>query len=258
MRTMIDLNADIGESYGEYRMGDDEALLDVVTSANIACGFHAGDYRTMNRAVKSAVTKGVAIGAHPGYQDLFGFGRRPMALSPDEVYELLVYQIGAMQGYCRINSTFLRHVKPHGALYNTAADDPLVAQAIARAVKDACPDARLMGLAGSELVHAGHEAGLQVLAEAFADRRYTVNGRLVSRGTPGAVLETVDDVMKQVLRIVLHQEVESIDGAPVSIQADTLCFHGDGKEAARLAEIVRTKLEVAGIHCQAPLPSGGE
>ncbi|AOM81869.1 LamB/YcsF family protein [Salisediminibacterium beveridgei] len=254
----IDLNADIGESFGVYRLGDDEALLDVVTSANIACGFHAGDYRTMNKAVKSAVMKGVAIGAHPGYPDLFGFGRRPMAMPAEEIHELLVYQIGAMQGYCRANGTLLHHVKPHGALYNTAAADPLVAQAVAKAVKDVCPEARLMGLAGSELVKAGHEAGLQVMAEAFADRQYTAEGRLVSRGSPGAVLEAEDDVVTQVTGIVFRQQVEAIDGRAVPIQADTLCFHGDGKEAAVLAKVVRTKLEQAGVRCQSPASAGDE
>lgn len=252
MRT-IDLNADIGESFGVYRIGDDNALLDVVTSANIACGFHAGDHRTMNEAVHLAMEKGVSIGAHPGYQDLFGFGRRPMSLPPKEIYELMVYQIGALDSFCRAHNTRLGHVKAHGALYNTASGDPEVARAIATAVRDVCPKARLMGLAGSELIKAGREAGLEVMAEAFADRAYTKDGGLVTRGTPGAVLDTEEDVVKQVLDIIFNQEVTAITGERIPIHTDTLCFHGDGKDAAALAKAVRMRLKEHDVRCQAPV-----
>lgn len=230
----IDLNCDIGEGFGAYRTGEDERLLDVVTSANIACGFHAGDPATMLRTVRLCAERGVAIGAHPGLPDMAGFGRREMAISPQEAYEMTVYQIGALYGFVRAEGAVMRHVKPHGALYNMAAADAGLAGAIAEAVRQVDASLVLVGLAGSELIRAGAAAGLATAAEAFADRRYRQDGTLVPRREPGAMIGDAAEAVGQVLRLA------------AAGRAQTVCVHGDGPHALEFAARVRQGLQEAG------------
>lgn len=243
----IDLNADIGESFGAYTFGEDQSLFQHITSANIACGFHAGDFNVMRETVKSAKDFGVAIGAHPGYPDLQGFGRRELQMSAREIYNCVVYQIGALKIFCEIHDSPLQHVKPHGALYNAAAEKSEVAEAIAEAVYDSIPEAYLFGLCNSELIHAGQKIGLKTASEAFADRRYTEDGRLCSRLLPDAVLQSFDDILGQVKEMVFNGRVKTLSGQWLSLQADTICFHGDGKNAALHSSEIRKVLESAGV-----------
>ncbi|ADH98505.1 LamB/YcsF family protein [Salisediminibacterium selenitireducens] len=250
----VDINADLGERFGVYDLGDDEGLMDVITSANIACGFHAGDYRTMAETVALATEKGVKIGAHPGYQDLIGFGRRAVAMPADEIHALTVYQIGALDGFCRAHGTQIHHVKPHGALYNLAAVDEDAARAVVRAVSDVVPSAVLVGLAGSVLVNEGRASGLSVAEEVFADRTYTDEGQLTPRTKPNAVLTDPAQIKRQVMAMIEEGLVTSTGGRQIPVQADTICFHGDGKEATALARTVRASLESMGIRI---LPVGG-
>ena len=244
--TTIDLNCDMGESFGAWTMGQDADVLAHVSSANIACGFHAGDPATMRRTVAAAVARGVAVGAHPSLPDLAGFGRREMRVSADETYALTLYQIGALAAMARAAGTNLRHVKPHGALYNMAAKDPVLADAIAAAVRDFDRDLILVGLAGSELPHAGERAGLAVAHEAFADRRYESDGSLMARGKDGAVIDDVDAAVAQAISIVTRGEAESPAGV-LRIRADTICVHGDRADAAVFASRLRHALESAGV-----------
>ncbi len=243
----IDLNADVGENFGSFTMGEDEALFASITSANIACGFHAGDFNVMRQTVERAVSHHVSIGAHPGYPDIQGFGRRAMAMPPRDIYNAVVYQIGALKQFCAIQGVVVTHVKPHGALYNTAAIDVGVADAIAEAVYDSVPEAYLYGLYHSELLSAGKRIGLQTAGEAFADRRYDEDGRLCSRLLPTAVLQTDEEIERQVMDIVLHRRVQTITGTVISIEADTLCFHGDGSDVARRVKQMRQSLTTAGV-----------
>lgn len=243
----IDLNADVGESFGNYSIGEDSELFRVITSANIACGFHAGDFTVMNKTIKVAKDKGVSIGAHPGFPDKQGFGRRNMALSPKEIYEMVVYQIGALQAFCHIHHLGLSHVKPHGALYNLAADDADIAMSIAQAVFDTAPNAILFGLCNSELQKAGITIGLKTAGEAFADRKYDDNGRLINRSHSNAVLTTFDDIVKQVESIVMKKQVETISGKIIEMSADTICFHGDGKNVAEIVQKTRKILEAKSV-----------
>jgi UPF0271 protein len=247
----IDLNADVGESLGRWSIGEDEALIPLVSSVNVAAGFHAGDPVVMERTVELAVRAGVAIGAHPGYPDLAGFGRRAMALSPAEIEAAVLYQVGAVAAFARAAGADLRHVKAHGALYNRAARDPGAADAIARAVRRFSGDLVLVGLAGSALVAAGREAGLEVAEEAFADRGYEADGSLRSRDLPGAVLDDPAAAAAQALAIV-QGAVTASDGRPVALRADTLCVHGDLPGAAARARAVRDALLGAGIEIRAP------
>ncbi|MCM3668165.1 LamB/YcsF family protein [Mesobacillus maritimus] len=239
----IDLNADIGESFGAYKFGEDDKLLSHITSANIACGFHAGDFHVMSRTVKLAKEKGVGVGAHPGYPDIQGFGRRELVMTPQEIYEMVIYQIGALQGFCKIYDVPLQHVKPHGALYNAAAVNRKIAEAIAEAVYDVAPESILFGLCNSELILAGKQRGLKTAAEAFADRRYTDEGKLVSRQQPHAVLPTFAEILEQVKQILLHQRVQTESGQWCRLQADTICFHGDGANVAEHTAQIRQALE---------------
>ncbi|MFO1506001.1 MAG: 5-oxoprolinase subunit PxpA [Lysobacterales bacterium] len=248
----IDLNADVGESFGAWRMGDDAAVIASVTSANIACGFHAGDAATMRRTVALAQEHGVAIGAHPSLPDLAGFGRREMTVSPDEVYGFMLVQIGALHGIATAAGARLHHVKPHGALYNMAARDRALADAVARAVRDFDHRLVLVGLAGGASLEAGRAAGLRVAAEAFCDRRYRADGSLAPRGEPAAVIEDVDAAIAQAVDIAVCGQATAIDGSRVAIHADTLCVHGDGPHAAELARGLRAALESAGIAAVAP------
>ena len=243
----IDLNSDVGESYGAWSLGDDEALIPLVTSANIACGFHAGDPVVMTRTVRLAVSAGVAIGAHPGYPDLQGFGRREIPMAPDDLEAALIYQIGALAGIAGAAGSQLRHVKPHGALYNRAAVDRSVAEAVAGAVRAYPAHLVLVGLAGSVLLDAGRAAGLPVAAEAFADRAYERDGTLRSRRLPGAVLPSAADAAAQAVSIVRDGHVRTYDGQTVAVRADTLCVHGDTPGAPEYARAVRRALESAGV-----------
>jgi UPF0271 protein len=251
MATTIDLNCDMGESFGAWTMGQDEALLDLVTSANIACGFHAGDPPTMLRTARMAAAKGVALGAHPSLPDLQGFGRRTMAITPEEARGLILYQVGALDACARAAGTRLHHVKPHGALYNMAARDRALADAIAGAVRDFDPSLILMGLSGSHSIKAGRDAGLKCASEVFADRGYEADGSLSPRGEPGAMITDEAVATSRVLRMVLEGVVQCRTGADVAIQADTVCIHGDQPGALVFARRLRGALEAAGIEVRA-------
>ncbi|MBA2078149.1 5-oxoprolinase subunit PxpA [Rhodanobacter sp. PCA2] len=248
----IDLNADLGESFGAWRMGDDEALLALVSSANVACGFHAGDPAIMKHTVALAAARGVAIGAHVALPDLQGFGRREMRVSVDEAHALTLYQLGALAAFTRAAGVPLAHVKPHGALYTMAARDAGLAAAIARAVRDFDPALRLVGLAGSALVEAGRAAGLAVAAEAFADRGYRADGSLQPRGEAGALLDDARQACAQALGIVRDGAVTAVDGRRVALHADTLCLHGDGPHALDFARRLRDALAAASVRIAAP------
>jgi len=248
----IDLNADVGESYGAYRYGDDEGVFPFVSSANIACGFHAGDPGVMRSTVQLAGRHGVAIGAHPGFQDLLGFGRREMHLSPSEVENLVAYQVGALAGIAAAEGARLSHVKPHGALYNMAARDAALADAIVRAVVGVDPSLVLFGLSGSQLIAAGDRARLRVASEVFADRGYRPDGSLAPRGTPDAVVTDAAEVARRAVGMASGQTVTAVDGTSVSVKADTVCIHGDTPGAAALARAVRDALVVAGIEIHPP------
>ena len=247
----IDLNCDMGESFGAWRMGNDEAILDHVSSANIACGFHAGDPRTMRDTVRMALARGVAVGAHPGLPDLQGFGRRTMAISGDEAYEAVLYQVGALAGFVRAQGSRLRFVKTHGALYNMAARDAGLADAIATAVADFDPDLAFVGLAGSELLRAAERRGLRAVSEVFADRSYQDDGSLTPRTRAGAMIEDVDTSVAQVLGMVLDGRVRAVSGREVAVRADTLCIHGDQPGALAFVRRIREALAAAGVTVRA-------
>ncbi len=243
----IDLNADLGEGFGAWRLGDDAALLEVVTSANVACGFHAGDPATMARVCTAAAARGVAIGAQVGYRDLAGFGRRRIDIAPDDLYADVLYQLGALDGFAKAAGTGVRYVKPHGALYNTAADDATQAAAIARAIAAYDASLPLLGLPASELERAAQAAGLPFVAEAFADRAYTPAGRLVPRSEPGAVHHDTATVVEQAVALARDRHVRAVDGSEVAVDAASLCVHGDTPGAVDLARAVRSALSASGI-----------
>ncbi|MBM4000086.1 MAG: LamB/YcsF family protein [Planctomycetes bacterium] len=248
----IDLNADIGEGFGVYRMGDDESLMPWITSVNIACGFHAGDPTTMRRAVEQAVRHGRAIGAHPGLPDRLGFGRRAMRVTPAEARDLILYQVGALEAFVRAAGSRVAHVKPHGALYHMAEGDSALARAIAESVGSLGDDRILIGLAGGALVDAGRRAGVPTAAEAFADRAYLADGTLVPRDREGSVLETEAAVVAQCLTLARSGTVATRDGTTISVRADTICFHGDTPSAARMARAARGRLEGESIAVRPP------
>jgi len=252
MKTAIDLNCDMGESFGAWSMGADAAVLEYVSSANIACGFHAGDPVIMRRTVTAAFERAVAVGAHPALQDLHGFGRRAMVVAPDEAYALVLYQVGALSGFCRALGGHLSHVKPHGALYNMAAKDAVLADAIARAVWDFDPRLVLFGLAGSELVRAGRKVGLTTANEVFADRTYQADGTLTPRSRPGAMIRDLSAALAQVERMMRHGSVLALDGTEVAIDPDTVCIHGDEPDAAQFARELRALLMQLGVAVRAP------
>jgi 5-oxoprolinase (ATP-hydrolysing) subunit A len=242
----IDLNSDLGESFGAWAMGQDEALMDSITSANIACGFHAGDPGVMRQTLALAKDKGVAVGAHPGFPDLVGFGRREMKATPAEVHDLVLYQVAALAGMAAVQGLKLQHVKAHGALYNMACKERSLADAIARAVAAFDRSLILFGLPNSELVRAGAAAGLTVAAEVFADRAYERDGSLTSRHKPGSVIDDEHAVVERAVRMVKQRDVVAVDGSVIALQADTICLHGDTPGAAALARVVRRGLESAG------------
>lgn len=243
----IDLNCDIGESFGRYRLGDDAAVLEVITSANIACGLHAGDPIVMRETVARAASRGIAIGAHPGYPDLQGFGRRAMQFAPAELEAFLIYQLGALAGFARIAGATLTHVKPHGALYNQAATDPDIAAAIARAVAAFDPTLIIVTLPESALKLAARGMGLRVGLEGFADRAYQADGTLVPRSRHGAVIHEPDIAVARAVRMVTQGEIETFEGSVIPLHVDTLCVHGDTPGAAHIAAQLRAALLAAGV-----------
>ena len=247
----IDLNCDAGESFGAWQMGDDDALFESVTSANIACGFHAGDSSTIEATVRAAERHGVAIGAHPSYPDLQGFGRRSMRVTPDEAASFVLYQIGALQAIARANGARVGHVKPHGALYNDAARDPALAAAIAAATHRA-GGLRLVGLAGSAFEAAAKTEGVAFVPEAFCDRAYGDDGHLVPRSVAGSVHTDPAAAAAQAVEIALHGRVRSSSGKSIAVEAATVCIHGDTPGAAEIARAVRAALERAGVRVAAP------
>jgi UPF0271 protein len=251
MTTTIDLNADLGEGFGRWRLGDDEALLDVVTSANVACGFHAGDPAGLLRVVDAAHRRGVVVGAHVSYRDLVGFGRRYVEASHDELVADVVWQIGGLTGVARAVGGSVRYVKPHGALYSVVADaegrGAVHAGAVVEAVLRVDPALPVVGLAGSAFLDRAERAGLHVVAEAFADRAYESSGALVPRDRPGAVLHDAGEIRDRVLRLVETGTVRSVDGVDVELRADTVCVHGDSPDAVAIAVGVRSALEEAGV-----------
>ena len=247
MTAGMDLNADLGESFGRWTLGDDERLVLHLSSANLACGFHAGDFRVMEATVALCRRAGVAVGAQPGYPDLLGFGRRPMPFEADEVESLVRYQVGALDAFCRSAGVEMQHVKPHGALYNQAAADPALAAAVARATARFSRDLLLYGLASSEpMAAAADEAGLRFVPEAFADRRYLPDGTLQRRSEPGSVLDGPDEAAAQAVAIASGQ-VTAADGSSVDLRAESICCHGDTPGAVEIAAAVRRGLEGAGV-----------
>ncbi|QHT69378.1 LamB/YcsF family protein [Rhodocytophaga rosea] len=235
----IDLNCDLGESFGAYHLGADEQILPYISSANIACGFHAGDPSVMRKTVKLAMQHKVAIGAHPGLPDLVGFGRRMMVISPEEAFDLIVYQVGALWAFVQAEAGKLHHVKPHGALYNMAAVNGRLAEAIAEAIFKVNPQLILYGLAGSELIKAGNKLGLQTAQEVFADRTYQPDGTLTPRNLPHALLSDPALAARQVVDMVKQGKVKALTGVEISIQADTVCIHGDGSQAVTFVHTIR-------------------
>jgi UPF0271 protein len=247
MSDRVDLNCDMGESFGAYRIGADDEVFPYITSANVACGYHGGDPGVMRTTLARALRDGVAVGAHPGFQDLIGFGRRNMDASAQEVYDLVVYQVGALMGFARAAKMELQHVKAHGALYNMAVVKPDLAAAIARAVRDVDRQLVLFGLPGSHLITEGESAGLKTAGEAFADRNYMSDGSLVSRKRPDAQVHDADEAVRRAIRMVREGMVTPVDGDDIRIKVDTICIHGDGPHAAEFARRLRAGFESSGI-----------
>lgn len=249
----IDLNCDMGESFGAWRMGNDAALMDAVSSINVACGFHAGDPTVMRKTVETALQKNVAIGAHPSFPDLQGFGRREMLLSNQEIFDVVLYQIAALKGIVEAHGGRLHHVKPHGALYNSAAKNAEMAAAIAEAVKKIDENFIFYGLAGSELISQAEKLGLKTANEVFADRTYQSNGSLTPRSQPNALIETSEKAVAQVLEMITENCVTATNGEKVSLRAETVCVHGDGAQALEFALALRKQLTQKGVLIQFPV-----
>lgn len=247
----MDINSDLGESFGAWRMGDDTAMLDVVTSANVACGFHAGDPAGILQTVRAAAARGVAVGAHVAYPDLVGFGRRNMDPTSAELVGDVIYQIGALQGLAKAAGTRVSYVKPHGALYNTIAHDERQGNDVITAMLEVDPSLTLLALAGSPLIERARARGLRVVAEAFADRAYNDDGSLVSRRLPGAVLHDPDEVAERMLRLVQTGELASITGKTIRLEAGSICVHGDSPGAVEMARRVRARLSQEGVSLRA-------
>ena len=243
----VDLNADLAEGYGVWELGDDAAMLDIVTSANLACGFHAGNPVGLARTCRAAADRGVRIGAQVGYFDLAGFGRRRIEVDPAELIADVIYQIGAMQALARTAGSMLGYVKPHGALYNTIADDRTQARAVAEAVHAVDPGLPVLGLAGSVFFDEARRLGLRTVAEAFADRAYRPDGQLVSRREPGAVLDDPDEIARRVLTMVTDGRVTAVDGSVIGIEVESVCVHGDSPGAVQIARVVRDRLLQADV-----------
>jgi UPF0271 protein len=238
----IDLNCDMGESFGAWRMGADAELMNYVSSVNVACGFHAGDASVMRETVEKAIEKDLAIGAHPSFPDLQGFGRRNMKMSADEIFDIVLYQVSALKGICEAFGARLHHVKPHGALYNQAARDATIAAAIVKAVKSIDEKLVFYGLSGSFLIDEGEKHGLKTASEVFADRTYQANGSLTPRTEPNALITNAGQAVSQVLRMIVERIVKTVDDETIPITPETICIHGDGKNALRFARTIREKL----------------
>ena len=247
MDKIINLNADVAEGWGAYDIGDDAALMKIIRSANVACGFHAGDANTMHGLVMLAKAEGVSIGAHPGFNDLWGFGRRAIRMNPAELEYMVAYQAGALQALAAYGGLKVTHLKAHGMLYNMAAEDEGYAMAIGRAIKAVDPSVIYVALAGSQMVRAAAKLGLAVAREGFCDRRYTEDGRLAPRSVPGSVLRDVDQACEQALRIVQHGEAVAANGKTIKVEVDTLCVHGDETKAVAVAGRVKKALEDGGV-----------
>jgi len=252
----IDLNSDLGEGFGAWSMGDDAAMLDIVSSANVACGFHAGDPHGLLKTLCLAVERGVNIGAHVSYPDLVGFGRRVMDVAPDQLIADVIYQIGALQGLARAAGTQLTYVKPHGALYNTITDDHIQGDAVISAILQIDPKLVLMGLAGSKILSRAKAAGLSVAAEAFADRAYEADGSLVSRRQPGAVLHDPEEIAARMLRLARDGVIEARDGSLLRLVPDSICVHGDSPGAVTIAHKVRQVLIEGNVSIRAFIGDG--
>jgi UPF0271 protein len=244
---VIDLNADLGESFGSFSIGRDPELIPLLTSANVACGFHGGDPRVMDRTVRRCREAGVAVGAHPSFPDLVGFGRRTMDVTPEEAATDVLYQVAALDGFCRRHGLAMQHVKPHGALYNQANRSPELARGIVAGVAAFDPDLLLVCQPGTELARAGEAAGLTVAHEGFADRAYDADGTLVSRAVEGSVYHDPGRATEQALRMATEGTVVALDGTVVDVRVDTVCVHGDNPEAVRLVAVLRERLAAAGV-----------
>jgi UPF0271 protein len=247
----IDLNCDMGESFGAWRMGNDAELMNYVSSINIACGFHAGDATTMRETVQMAQQKGVAIGAHPAFPDLQGFGRREMSLSAKEIFDIVLYQVSALKGICEAFGAKLRHVKPHGALYNSAAKNDEKAAAIAEAVKKIDESLVFFGLSGSFLISEAKKMGLKTASEVFADRTYQNDGSLTPRSQPNALITSTEESIEQVLQMIEQKTVKAATGETIPITAETICIHGDGIHAVEFARTINQRLRSEGIKIEA-------
>lgn len=247
----VDLNADLGEGFGVWRLGDDDAMLDIVTSANVACGFHAGDPAGLARVCRAAAARGVRIGAQVGYRDLAGFGRRYIDVTPEDLAADVIYQIGALQALAAAVGSTVSYVKPHGALYNTIVEDRGQADAVAQAVHAVDPTLPVLGMTGSAFFAAADDLGLRTVAEAFADRAYRTDGQLVSRREPGAVLSDADDIAARVASMVGRGTVTAVDGSTIPITVESICLHGDSPGAVRNATAVRDRLNADGVTLRA-------
>ena len=243
----IDLNSDLGESFGAYKIGADADVIPLISSANVACGFHAGDPLVMAKTVELCKSTGTALGAHPGYPDLVGFGRRNLAASPAEVKAMVTYQIGALDAFCKAAGVKLQHVKPHGAMYNMAAKDEALAKAICEAIYEYDPQLILMGLANSQMITQAKAMGLPAAAEVFADRAYEEDGTLVARSKPGSMIEDEDEAVARVVRMIKEGKVAAITGKDIAITADSVCVHGDGPKALAFVEKLRATFAAEGM-----------
>ncbi|MBU0437857.1 5-oxoprolinase subunit PxpA [Staphylococcus succinus] len=243
----VDLNCDLGEAFGNYSFGGDEQIIPLITSANVACGFHAGDQHVMNQTIKRAKEHNIGIGAHPGLPDLQGFGRRNMDLSPDEIYDIVIYQLGALSGFCKIHNVKINHVKPHGALYQMGARDKDIAHAIAQAVYDFDESLYYVGLSNTLLISEAKKIGLKTASEVFADRRYEDDGQLVSRKADDALITDTKEAIAQVVKMVKSKSVITKNNREINIEADTICVHGDGAHALEFVSEIKERLSKEGV-----------
>ena len=243
----VDLNSDLGESFGRYTIGADDKIIPLITSANVACGYHASDPVVMDKTIKLAKEAGIRVGAHPGFPDLMGFGRRNMVVSPAEAKAYTLYQLGALDAFCKANGVKMQHVKPHGAFYNMAAKDYKLSKAICEAIKDYDDSLIVMALSGGELIRAAQDLGLRAASEVFADRAYEEDGTLVNRSKEGAMITDENEAIARVVRMVKEQKVTAITGKDISIKADSICVHGDGAKALAFVEKIRAELTKEGV-----------
>ena len=243
----VDLNSDLGESFGRYTIGMDDKIIPLITSANVACGYHASDPVVMNKTLAMAKRAGIRVGAHPGFPDLMGFGRRNLNVSPEEAKAYTLYQLGALDAFCRTNGLKMQHVKPHGALYNMAAKDYELSKAICEGIREFDPELIVLALSGGELAHAAKDLGLRTALEVFADRAYEEDGSLVNRRKEGAMITDENLAISRVVRMIKEKKVTAITGKDIPIQADSVCVHGDGEKALAFVEKIRTALEEEGV-----------